>query len=444
VFENRIDRSAYRLYDWGWRWATPLLRRHRRLADGFDQRMGRKAPPGPVDLWIQAASAGESFLAASIIETLHPTRPTDILLTANTRQGIDILDQAIEKAARTRLPMRIKSAFFPFDRPRIMQAAVACLRPAVMVLLETEIWPGLLAALKTHGCPALIINGRITGESLRRYRMRPSLWRAIGPERILAISNADAARYAELFGRQKVAQMPNIKFDRLTVSPGRPAEGTTSLRSLALPGAEWVVLGSVRREEEPAIELLIVELARRLPQAVIALIPRHLERLAAWQAILTYRGLPWVRRSAIDRPQPAGTIILWDTFGELAKAYCLAKAAFVGGSLAPLGGQNFLEPLEHGIRPVIGPFWENFAWVGQEILDQGLVRQRASWQAVAEVLVEDMLNPIDRETTRQQAQAFIGQRQGGTRQACALINRYLERRTESEKQTRRAAANAYR
>jgi 3-deoxy-D-manno-octulosonic-acid transferase len=435
VFENRIDQAAFCLYDWGWRWAAPLLRHHPRLLDGFDQRMGHLLPPGPVDIWIQAASAGESYLTAAIIENLHPPRPTRVLLTANTRQGIDILNRSIRKTARLGSSIQYESAFFPFDRPRIMNAAVAHFRPAVMVLLETEIWPGLLSALKAHGCPSVIINGRITKKSQRRYRMRPSLWRAIGPDRVLAISQADAARYAELFGRQKVGRMPNIKFDRLLVSSGRPKDERNPLRPLACPSADWLVLGSIRKEEEPVVEPLLAELARRLPAAVIALFPRHLDRLCAWQAILTGRGLRWVLRSAIDRPQPAGTVILWDTFGELANAYALAKAAFIGGSLAPLGGQNFLEPLEYGIRSVIGPFWDNFAWVGQEILSRGLVRQRADWQGVAEVLVEDMAKPPDCENTRRQARAYIQKRQGGTRQACALIESYLARRAEPTRET---------
>jgi 3-deoxy-D-manno-octulosonic-acid transferase len=436
VFENRIDQAAFCLYDWGWRWAAPLLRHNRRLCDGFDQRMGHLLPPGPVDIWIQAASAGESYLTAAIVENLHPPRPTRILLTANTRQGIDILNRSIRKKVRLGSSIQYESAFFPFDRPRIMNAAVARFRPAVMVLLETEIWPGLLSALKAHGCPSVIINGRITKKSQRRYRMRPSLWRAIGPDRVLAISDADAARYAELFGPRKVGRMPNIKFDRLMVSPLPPTEQENPLRSLVCQTAEWLVLGSIRREEEPAAEQLVAELASHLPAAVIALFPRHLGRLPAWQAILTRRGLPFILRSRIARPQPAGTIILWDTFGELAHAYALAKAAFVGGSLMPLGGQNFLEPLEYGIRPVIGPFWDNFAWVGQEILDQGLVRKRASWQEVAKILIADMTTAANHDNTRALAREFILKRQGGTRQACALIGAYLEQRGPNVRETR--------
>jgi len=130
-------------------------------------------------------------------------------------------------------------------------------------------------------------------------------------------------------------------------------------------------------------------------------------------------------RSDIKTQIPDGAVILWDVFGELDLAYAQASAAFVGGTLAPLGGQNFLEPLISGITPVIGPFWDNFKWVGKEILDLGIVHQAVSWKEVAEILIAAIMNPQPRETVRQQAGAYIKKRQGGTDIACRLIGEYL-------------------
>jgi 3-deoxy-D-manno-octulosonic-acid transferase len=130
-------------------------------------------------------------------------------------------------------------------------------------------------------------------------------------------------------------------------------------------------------------------------------------------------------RSAAKPTIAGGTVVLWDTFGELSLAYQSAAAAFVGGSLAPLGGQNFLEPLVCGIRPVIGPSWENFTWVGPEIIRPGLVRIAADWQAAADLLVQDLQSPLARETVQKTALAYIRERQGGTALVCRAINEML-------------------
>jgi 3-deoxy-D-manno-octulosonic-acid transferase len=111
--------------------------------------------------------------------------------------------------------------------------------------------------------------------------------------------------------------------------------------------------------------------------------------------------------------------------GEMLSAYQLAAAAFVGGSLAPLGGQNFLEPLTCGLKPVIGPYWSDFSWIGREIIDQGLVLQAKDWREAAELLLQHVAEPPPREQTRQQVLTYVKNRQGGTAQTCTTINTLL-------------------
>jgi 3-deoxy-D-manno-octulosonic-acid transferase len=116
-----------------------------------------------------------------------------------------------------------------------------------------------------------------------------------------------------------------------------------------------------------------------------------------------------------------GSVILWDTFGELGAAYRLCRAAFVGGSLAPLGGQNFLEALNGGVRPVIGPHWANFAWVGRGLLADGLVREVPGWRAAADVLASDLREPIPRRQIREHAATYVRARQGATARVAKLV-----------------------
>ncbi|RJP94579.1 MAG: 3-deoxy-D-manno-octulosonic acid transferase [Desulfobacteraceae bacterium] len=414
--------AALSVYESLWRWCMPLLRLNSRMQEGFaDRCTGNRLPPA--DLWIQAASAGESFLAWSLMETLQPDRPIRVLVTTTTRQGLDILQRAIDSASKTNPQIIAACAYFPFDRPSIMEQAVRRVHPRLMVLLETEIWPGLLTALKKNNRKTVIINGRLTPKSLKRYLIWPSLWKTLSPDRILAISGDDASRFAALFGQEIVRTMSNIKFDRLqteTATSGNP------LQKWLPDTVPFLVLGSVREPEEEDIGQIIEAVRSRVPGTVIGLFPRHMHRMAAWEQRLTRLDIPWQLRSSLDNaPAKPGTVILWDMFGELNHAYALASAVFVGGSLAPLGGQNFLEPMIHGIVPVIGPFWDNFAWVGNDIFEQGLAMKVPDGPAVAAELVRQLTRPKPAPSHQAAAVRYIEERKGGSIQACRVIKEYL-------------------
>jgi 3-deoxy-D-manno-octulosonic-acid transferase len=218
--------------------------------------------------------------------------------------------------------------------------------------------------------------------------------------------------------------MSNIKFERL--GSGDPALGRrNSLQAFLPPGREFLVLGSVRRKEETDVSGIISEIRQRRPETIIGLFPRHLHRIPHWQRILRQKAIPWLLRSEIQQAPQDGSVILWDVFGELGDAYFRAAAAFVGGSLAPLGGQNFLEPLVSGVSPVIGPYWDNFKWVGQEVIAPDLVRQAANWKEVAEMLIEAIMEAPPREAVKRRAAAYIRTRQGGAEDASRLIETYL-------------------
>ena len=415
---------AFGFYDLSWSIALPWLRFHNRLADGYGQRALKNRMPPIADLWIQAASVGESWLALELINTLKIPGPLRILLTANTPQGIEILHRGLYTQHKETEGFTAYVRYFPFDKPSIMRKAVATMRPKLMVILETELWPGHLRALKTHGCKIAIINGRITAKSLKKYLMWPSVWQALRPDKILAISDTDADRFGQLFGPDRVEVMPNIKFDRIASSP--TLRGNNPIKTIVPPAVPFVVLASVRRQEEHLVINIVLEVFRSRPQTVIGLFPRHVNRVAFWQESLNQMGIRFFLRSATATQVAAGTVVIWDTFGELLSAYRLAKSAFVGGSLAPLGGQNFLEALIGGVIPVIGPSWENFAWVGRQIIDCGLLRVAGDWKEVAAIILKDMDSQDHRKEVIETARQFVKARQGGTQMACRHIAACLE------------------
>ncbi len=421
-----LEHPVFQFYDLLWKAAVPFLKLNRRLADGFDQRRFTRTLPEPADIWIQAASVGEAFLAKELLKQLRPDRPVSVLLTANTLQGKTILDRLASAPSSPPHIMRMQSAFFPFDRPTVMRRAVQRIRPAIMVLLEAEMWPAHLTSLKAAGIPIVVVNGRLSAKSLKRYRIWPSLWKGMAPDRILAMSADDAGRFALLFGRERIEVISNLKFDRLDFRP--PDAGSPNpLASVFAPKTKVLVLGSIRREEEDHVSRIVEHVGQVHPETVMCLFPRHAQRLDAWSAILDRQRRSWTLRSRIVRPVPPGSVILWDTYGELTQAYAICRAAFIGGSLAPLGGQNFLEAMASGVVPVIGPHWENFAWVGKEVVTRGLLRIAPDWREAANLLTAALEASSEKDHVRQEAYRFFRERQGGTARACRLIEAYLGR-----------------
>ena len=251
----------------------------------------------------------------------------------------------------------------------------------------------------------------------------PSFWHRRRPDKICAISPQDRDRFCKLFGSHGVSIMPNIKFDRLT-NDNLSSQPFMDNANVLATHEKFLILGSVRKAEEKDVQKIIKSVLERQPDTVIGLFPRHMHRINHWQKILQGLGIPWTSRSG-TRLQNGG-VVLWDIFGELSLVYPLASAAFVGGSLASLGGQNFLEPLAKGVPTVIGPFCENFKWVGLEILDKGILHQANTWKEVADFLVAGIINPPDRKAVIKSARNYIRARQGGTDIACRLIRKKLD------------------
>lgn len=166
------------------------------------------------DIWLQAASAGEAFLALSILAELAPPAPVKVLITTTTDQGMEVLRRGLGEAC---LHPNIAAAvdLFPFDLPAAVNRAVSQVAPQVVVLLETELWPAILHALKQREIPVLVLNARMSERSGSRYKKTRWLWQCLAPDRVLAISETDRRRYAQVFPDTPTAVMTNIKFDIL-------------------------------------------------------------------------------------------------------------------------------------------------------------------------------------------------------------------------------------
>jgi 3-deoxy-D-manno-octulosonic-acid transferase len=256
-------------------------------------------------------------------------------------------------------------------------------------------------------------------KSFASYRHFARFFHTYGPEKVLAISPTDAERFARIVGPEKVSLINNIKFDRIEPGQGVPKDNPIAL--LLQKDSPFLLLGSIRKKEERKILQTIVHILDERPDSTIGLFPKHIERANHWLDLLKRADIVAVKRSETDSRQSPGSVIVWDVFGELAGAYALADAAFVGGSLENLGGQNFLEPLVFGCKPIIGPYWKNFAWVGREIIDCGLVQEVADEKELAPRLLEAMDADLSQDAVIREVLAFFAPRKGGTRQVCQQI-----------------------
>lgn len=418
---------ALAAYGLAWKAALPLLKHNSRLKEGWSQRTLSEGEPARADLWIQAASGGEAYLAWEILKHLKSPWPRTlrVLATTNTLQGYQTLIRAAEEINGRKNGLAVQPWYFPFDEPDLMRRMAARVRPRLAVILETEIWPGFLHACKRQGVPVLLANGRMSTKSLGGYLAWPGLFRALAPDRIMAVSETDGRRFGTLFGRDRVWIMPNIKFDRMgDASP--MARASNPLKDLVSPRAPFVVFGSVRKEEEHDAIRLAKGLMSRRPGVVLGLFPRHMHHMDLWRRGVEGAGLNWTLRSRLEGPADPGTVVLWDSFGELVPAYGLASAAFVGGSLAPLGGQNFLEPLTCGVTPVTGPHWKNFAWVGREIVDSGLAVEAKDWRDALGSLVKIIDGPPARKDVSAAAKQYIRDRRGGAEAVSKQVADFLK------------------
>ncbi|MGM0424807.1 MAG: 3-deoxy-D-manno-octulosonic acid transferase [Thermodesulfobacteriota bacterium] len=404
----KISAFASWAYSLAWLPALPFLPFFPALRAGFWQRIRPSGLDAGVDLWLQAASAGEAALARELIQNWPQDKPASILASSNTPQGLQIL-QEVEPPEQVSL----QSIYFPFDAPWIMDLVLHRLRPQVVALVETELWPGLLQACRKKGQKTMVLNSRMGSRSLARYLfLFQSLGLGSAPRRILAQSPKDADRFRLLFPQSQIEQVPNLKFDRSLSAEFLPYV-QNPLSSLFKPSSPVAVLGSVRKQEEASMLRVLQGLLTERPRCIPVLAPRHMQRLPIWKDQLENSGLPWVLRSQLQESPAAGQIILWDRFGELQQLYALARAVYVGGSLVPLGGQNFLEPLAQGVSPCIGPFWENFAWAGEEIVDCGLVQEVQSEQELVQCLLQGLRQSRPRESVLAQFQEYVQARQGG-------------------------------
>jgi 3-deoxy-D-manno-octulosonic-acid transferase len=343
---------------------------------GLRERLGDAAArPGCV--WVHAASVGEILAALPLVDGLGAAGH-DVVTSTQTLAG-----RAVMRRRRPDVPCGLA----PLDHPWPVARALARSRPAALVLVEGELWPCWIAAAARRRTPVVLVSGRISDRSFaRRRRVRPLVARTL---RRLAAIGARSPRDAERF--RALGAPPEavvVSGDLKLAGDPRRAELAADLAGV-LDGTPLVVGGSTHAGEERALLAALTEVEARAIPAALVLAPRRPERAAEVARLVRAGGRCLRRRSALG-PQPLrpGEVLLLDSLGELASVYTRADAAFVGGTLVPVGGHNVLEPALAGVPVCYGPHTEHVeAAVG--ILERsGAGRRVADAVALADALGE--------------------------------------------------------
>lgn len=431
---------ARRLYTLAWWLALPLVaayllwRSVRQPAyrhDWAERFLGRGPAPaggaGPV-IWIHAVSVGETRAAEPLIEALARAHPAArFVLTHMTPTG-----RAVGEGVARALPGRLVQRYLPYELPFALRRFLRETRPAIGVVMETEVWPNLLYTARVAGVPLALVNARLSEKSLARALRLGALMREAARSFacVLAQSEDDRQRLARLYDGP-IEVVGNLKFD-LAPAPDLLAQGRAQ-RAAAGAAPVWLWASTREGEEALLLKALRTHLARPAADgdaARVVLVPRHPQRFDEVAALVEAHGFAVARRSrgATVADAGAGTIVLGDSMGEMPLYYAAADVALIGGSLLPFGAQNLIEACACGCPVVLGPSTFNFAQAARDALSAGAAVQVADADAAVAALARIGADRGRCDAMRRAALAFAGAHRGATARTVQRLSGLLQAR----------------
>jgi 3-deoxy-D-manno-octulosonic-acid transferase len=400
-------------------WRT---RRGKEEPDRRSERYGHASAPRPKGFlaWFHASSVGEANAALPVIETIAAERPeVRMLLTTATVTSA--------RLARSRLPKNVVHQYVPLDNKGYVQRFLHHWRPDLAVLVESEIWPNLVLETKGEGIPLLLINGRMSSSSFKRWRRRPGLSRPLFSsfDLVLAQNDSLAERFAQL-GVARTLDVGNLKAD----APPPPADLPGKRRlAAAISGRTVWLAASTHPGEEDLVALAHKKMRQERPDLLTIIVPRHPERGKPIAETLKAANLSIALRSEEQLPEAATDIYVADTIGELGLFYALSPIAFVGGSLVERGGQNPVEPIKLGAAVLTGPNWQNFRDSYTELLKVQGCREVSDAASLADAALDLLEDESGRIEMTRRAEAAIAGMSGALPRTLAELEPYLPPRT---------------
>jgi 3-deoxy-D-manno-octulosonic-acid transferase len=432
-------------------WLVQGLRRGKYLAN-LGERLGLSFPALaklPADsrgaIWIHAVSVGEALSSVALARRLkeaYPKRPLIVSTTTITGQAL----------ARERMPFADAVIYFPLDWVFCVRRALDAVRPSVVLVLETEIWPNFLRQAGRRDIPVLFLSGRISDRSFRRYQsylgvfgffLRPFLRSALSDASAYLMQSEKDAERVRAMGApaDRVRVSGNLKYDLELPAP-TPLSNWLATEIKRSGRSPVIVAGSVVATEEPHALIAFGTLQGEYPKALLVLAPRKPECFDEAAEFIDESHRKFIRRSRLPIPGPAQsqaiqpsdnsiipddvTVLLLDSIGELASLYGLADGAFVGGSLVPSGGHNILEPAAFGKIPVFGSSMENFAEIASRFVSAGAAIQVESPEDVGVAWIELFRDPERMKRMGETARHLVADSRGATDRAVVEIAKRLD------------------
>ena len=415
--------------------------RHGKYVAGLRERLG-DAPEFKRDgrevVWLHCVSVGETQAARPLARALLERFPSHALVVSTTTLTGQTLAREVFRDDAAAV------FYFPFDWAWSVRRSLRRLRPSLVLIMETELWPRFLRECQRRGVPVALVNGRISEKSFKGYRRLGSFIKRVVGALTLAVmqTEADAERIRALgLAPERTRVSGNIKFDADTEAGAGII--TVELRErFAFDGARPLIVAASTHAPEEAITLDAFRLTRaafddgnRSPRLLIA--PRHPERFNEVAALLEASGFSWARRSSSPQAGDRSCdVLLLDSIGELRGVYSLAALVFVGGSIAPTGGHNVLEPAAAARCIITGAHTFNFSSIMRDFLEQeALVQLPALSDAQAPAVLaqtfRELLNDDERRRrTGERARNALTQSRGATDKTLALLAPLIEQRSE--------------
>ena len=372
------------------------------------------------DIWVHAVSVGEVMAALPFLTSLKKEFPAiKIVLSTATYTG--------QKIAREKFPSADRTMYIPWDTWLTISKAVRTIKPKIFITIETELWPALFSTLKKNGSRIVLLNGRISPESFKGYKLiKPFMKKVLSYlDFIYMQGETDAERIVTIGAdKKKAGIMGNFKFD-IELDKKESVNWMDGVKGKIL------LAGSTHKGEEEIVLDAYEEVKKSFPDLKLILAPRHPERFNEAEEILKRRNLNSIRRTdfTVDSSQftvhsQQTDIILLDTIGELSRLFSKADVTFIGGSLLPFGGHNILEPAYWGKPSIFGPHMENFP-IAKDFLMEGaaiMVKEPGGLAAAIKDLLE---NTEKAEHMGQKAKGIIDKNTGAVKKAVALVGSFL-------------------
>jgi len=374
-------------------------------------------------IWIHAVSVGETIAAVPLIKALRKRYPHSKLVISNvTETGREVAG----KIAGVDLRL-----YFPFDYPFAVSGLLRKVRPSLILIMETELWPNFIRVANQRGIPVLLVNGRISDKSFHRYlRFKWFFQPILANLSALCMQSAEDARRITAMGASaaRVHISRNLKYD--IAAPPQSSQNRAELRRRYHIPEDILVFtaGSTHNGEEEMVLEAYRAVLNEGRKAFVVLAPRHPERAPQVAELLSRTGFSFTRRSALDtrqKPFASGEVLLLDTVGELLNVYAVSDLVFVGGSLVPNGGHNVLEPASLRVPVLFGPHMNNFTEIAALLLEFSAGVRVADGEELAVMVSSLLADRGKRLEIGDNGARLLAENSGSTELHMAVIERFM-------------------